>query len=67
MSNYTRGQKKIVIYYDGHDYWDVPSLALKAVKFLEKKGTPDVVVEYEDEVRLYAKHNKSGVTVRQID
>lgn len=67
MSNYTRDQKKITIYYDGHDYIDVPALAIRAVKYLEQKGTPDALLTYGETIDLYAKRNKAGITVRQLN
>jgi hypothetical protein len=67
MSSYTKDQKKIVVYYDGHDYLDVPSLALRAVKYINEKGAPDCLLTYGDnDVTLYVKKNKAGVTVRQL-
>lgn len=67
MSNYVKNQKKITIYYDGHDYYDVRKFALDAADYLERKGTEDAIITYGDTFTLYAKRNKSGITVRQID
>ena len=67
MSNYTKDQKKIVIYYDGHDYLDVPGLALRAVKYLEENNKPDALLRYGDSIDLFVKKNKHGITVRQLD
>lgn len=66
MNNYVKDQKKITIYYDGHDYYDVPTLAIRAAKALVEKQHNDCITEYGESVVLYAKKNKSGITVRQI-
>lgn len=66
MSNYTKDQNKITIYYDGHDYLDVPSLCLRAVRSLVNNGYDDCVFEYDETIVIYAKKNKSGITVRQL-
>ena len=66
MSAYVKEQHKLTIYYDGHDYLDVPLLAVKAARSLAAKGYEDCIFEYDETVRLYAKKNKAGITVRQL-
>lgn len=66
MTNYARDQQKITIYYDGDDYHDVPSLALRAVKYLAHHGKEEALLTYGGRLDLYVKQNKHGVTVRQL-
>lgn len=68
MSSYTRDQNKITIYFDGHDYYNVPTLGLRAVEYLKDKKTKDALLTYgDDEVHMYVKKNKHGYTVRQLN
>lgn len=64
--SYVRDQKKITIYYNGHDYYDVPVLCLKAADSLIKSGYDDCVYQYGETITVYAKQNKAGITVRQL-
>jgi hypothetical protein len=65
VSNYARDCEKIVIYLKPGS--SNGPLALRAVDSMKRKGYDDCVFRYGDEFTFWAKKNKAGITVRELD
>jgi hypothetical protein len=50
----------------GHDYLDTDVLALRAAQSLEKSVYKDCIYQYGETIYMYAKRNKTSISVRQI-
>ena len=66
MKGSAKKTSKYVLYVKDHDYLDTAILALRAARSLEQSEYKDCVYGYDENIHMYAKKNKTGITVTEI-